>query len=256
MKFSFTGKLRLIIMVLFLISMVQGIIVLHLVITGQDMHQVRLDIQNTIYITLFMQFLVTIILVFYIPVFLHKAFMDIHVILKDIAQGMYSMEIDLPTYESMVDKEIFAVIKSISHTLRSVKNFDKLKKDKIVEHHNRIISILNLAENGFIIVDVEGNIVYINDKLTDIFPNLSEGVNITETNFTPEIENSIKKFILPILKSKSSIDNQQYFMPTLKRHIGLTCGIVRDSYGGVKGTVVAVTNLEAKKKVEKKDNED
>jgi len=256
MKLSFTGKLRLIIMVLFLISMVQGIIVLHLVITGQDMHQVRLDIQNTIYITLFMQFLVTIILVFYIPVFLHKAFGDIHVILKDIAQGMYSLEIDLPTYENMVDKEIFAVIKSISDTLRSVKNFDKLKKDKIVEHHNRIISILNLAENGFLILDVEGNIVYINDKVTDIFPNLNEGVNITETNFAPEIENSIKKFILPILKNRSSVDNQQYFMPTLKRHIGLNCGIVRDSYGGVKGTVIAVTNLETKKKVEKKDNED
>lgn len=256
MKLSFTGKLRLIIMVLFLISMMQGIIVLHLVITGQDMHQVRLDIQNTIYITLFMQFLVTIILVFYIPVFLHKAFMDIHVILKDIAQGMYSLEIDLPTYENMVDKEIFAVIKSISDTLRSVKKFDKLKKDKIVEHHNRIISILNLAENGFIILDVEGNIVYINDKVTNIFPNLNEGVNVTETNFAPEIENSIKKFILPILKNKSSVDNQQYFIPTLKRHIGLGCGIVRDSYGGVKGTVVAITNLEVKKKVEKKDNED
>jgi len=256
MKLSFTGKLRLIIMVLFLISMLQGIIVLHLVITGQDMLQVRLDIQNTIYITLFMQFLVTIILVFYIPVFLHKAFGDIHVILKDIAQGMYSLEIDLPTYERKVDKEIFAVVKSITETLRSVKNFDKLKKDKIVEHHNRIISILNLAENGFIILDVEGNIVYINDKVTNIFPNLNEGINITETNFAPEIENSIKKFILPILKNRSSVDNQQYFMPTLKRHIGLGCGIVRDSYGGVKGTVVAITNLETKKKVEKKDNED
>ncbi len=256
MRLSFTGKLRFIIIIIFAISLVQGLIVLHLVRVSQDMPQLQLDIQNVVSIALFMQFLVIITLVFYIPIFLRKSFSEIHVILKDISQGIYNLEIDLNLLEKKVDKEIFAVIDTIAYTLKSIQSFDKLKKDKIVEHHNRIISILNLAENGFLILDNYGNIVYLNDRVTDYFPTIIESISVEETNFPPEVENSIKKYILPILKHKSSQESQQFFIPTLKRHIGLHCSMVRDSYGVVKGTVISITNLELKKKHEKSKEQD
>jgi len=247
MKLSFTAKIRLIIILLFIISLIQGIIIFQLTANFTDTIQLKLDIQNTIYITLFLQLVLVLILFFYIPIFLNKAFSGIHHILKEISKGIYSIDINLENYEIKLDKEFYAVISSIKRMLESILKFDLLKKEKIIEHHNRITALLNLTEDGFIILDIKGNIVYINDIVTDIFPSINEKVNIIDSKFPPEIENSIKKYIVNVLKNKTKSDAQQFFVPTLKKHIFLNCGIIRDAKGEAKGSVIALTNLDRKK---------
>ena len=247
MRLSFTGKTRIIIILLFAVSMVQGLVVLSLVNNSTDPATLKMDIQNTILITIFFQFLLVIILMIYIPIFLHKAFADIHQILKDITKGMYNVELDMEYFKSNVDREFLLIIESIRQMLKSIVTFDKLKKDKIVEHHNRILALLNLAENGIIILDDNGNIVYINDRLTDAFKSLSEQTNLMETNYPPEVENNLKKYISTLLKTRTKQDNLQYFIPSLKRHIALHSARVRDADGVMRGAVVSVSNLEKKK---------
>lgn len=247
MRLSFTGKIRIIILLLFAVSMIQGLVVLSLVGNYSDPVSLKMDIQNTILITLFFQFLLVIILIIYIPIFLKKAFADIHQILKDIARGMYEVELDIPNLQSRIDKEFMAIIESIKEMLKSIVTFDKLKKDKIVEHHNRIIALLNLSDSGLLILDNNANIVYINDKLTDAFKSINEHTNILDTNYPPEVENNLKKYIVNLLKSRSKQDTQQFFIPSLKRHITVSSGIVRDIDGDMKGSVIAVSNLEKKK---------
>ena len=255
MKLSFTSKIRVIIILLFTISLVQGLLIFHRIGNFNDPVSLKMDIQNTIYITLFLQFILVIILFFYIPVFLHKAFSEIHQILTDITRGNYSIDINIGDFETRVDKEFLAVILSIKDMLKAFLAFDNLKKEKIVEHHNRIILILNLTENGFIILDLNGNIVYINDKVTDVFTSISEKTNMLETNFPPEVENNLKKYIVTILKSQTKQQYQQFFIPSLKRHIGLKSAIVRGHDGEVKGAVVAISNLEKKKPEKNKEPE-
>ena len=149
------GKIRILIIILFLISLVQGLIILRLLLSFEDPEILVQDVQNTVLITIFLQFLLTIIIFFYLPVFLHNTFSEIHNILKDISQGHYQIEIDLESFEKSLDREFYALILEIKKMLRSIITFDNLKKEKILEHHSRIISILNLTVNGFLIIDIK-----------------------------------------------------------------------------------------------------
>ena len=253
MKQSFTSKIRVIILLMFLISLIQGIILLKSITNFDSIITLKMNIQNTVIITVFIQFVLALVLIFYIPVFLRKAFAEIHQILKEISMGNYHIDIDLDNFRKNMDNEFYAVILSISKMLSSVFKFNVLKKDKIVEHHNRIISVLHLAENGFIILDLDGNIIYMNDVVTDVFPAISEKSNMINTNFPPEIENNIKKYIINVLNAQTKQEFQQYFIPSLKHHITLNSAIVRDSNGEPKGAVIAFSNL---KKVIKKPSPD
>lgn len=252
MKKTFTGKIRIILLLLFTISLIQVLIILTRISNFDNFNSLMIDIQNTVIITIFLQFVLVISAIFSIPVFLRKELTGVYSILKDITRGIYSIEIDLEDYRTRVDEEFFAVFLTIKEMLKSVQTYDNLKKEKIIEHHNRIISILHLTENGFLIVDLNGNIVFINDKVTDYFKALKETTNVLETNFPPEIENSIKKYITSILKSHSKQEITKYFIPALKRHIELNSAVVRGPDGEAKGAIVSIANLE-KKKQEKKD---
>ncbi len=247
MRLSFTGKIKLLIALMFIVSILQAGIILHLVNNSSSFLQMKLDVQNTIFIGIFVQFILTLIIVIYVPVFLNKAFNEINNIIKDISQGVYSIDIDLDNLETTTDKEIFAVISLLKDMLKSILTFDKLKKEKIIEHHNRIVSILNLTDDGFVIVDIKGNFIYMNEKVTNTFPALNDKSNIIEANFPPEIENNIKKYTLNILNSQTKQEPQQFFVPILKRHIILNSAMIRNAAGQPIGAIIALTNLEKRK---------
>ncbi|MBN1949306.1 MAG: hypothetical protein JW784_06145 [Candidatus Cloacimonetes bacterium] len=250
MKMSFTGKIRLIIILLLVISLIQGMIILQRLMNFTDLLGLKLDIQNTILISIFFQFVLTLILIFYIPSFLHRACNEVNDLLRDITRGVYSVEIDLENYRHRVDPEFLKIIENIREMLKSIRTFDRLKKEKIVEHHNRIIALLNLTVNGFIIIDNNGNIVYINEKVTENFKAINEKTNLIETNFPPDVENNIKKYAVNLLKTKSKQDPQQFFFPALKKHVGLNSAIIRGLEGEIRGAIISISNLE-KKKAEK-----
>ncbi len=250
MRLSFTGKIRLLIILIFIISILQAIIILHLLGNSYNVIQMKIDIQNTFFITIFIQFILALVAIFYIPVFFHKAFSEIHNILKDISQGIYNIDIDLDNYKTTLDKEFFALMISMKDMLKSVLSFDKLKKDKIIEHHNRIVALLNLTDDGFIAMDMKGNIAYINDKVIETFPAINEKTNMIDTHFPPEIENNVKKYVLNVLKSQTKQEPQQFFVPAMKRHIQMNSAIVRDSNGQLTGVIVSFTNLDKKKQKE------
>ena len=254
MHLSFTGKIRAIILLLLLISLFQGFIILQIMGSLNQYEAIKQNIQNTIYITWFLQFVFSIFLVFYLPVFLQKAFSEIHNKLKEIAQGKYNIDVNLSVMKKSVDKEFFAVMVSIKEMLKSIRMFDMLKKEKIVEHHNRIKAILGLTNEGFIIMDIKGNIAFVNDIVLDLFPQFDGNVNVIDNNFPPEIENHIKKYMVQVIKSETKKEPVQFFNPSLKRHINLSCAVIRNIDGKAKGAVFALMNLEKKKSETAKDN--
>ncbi|MDP8268670.1 MAG: PAS domain S-box protein [Candidatus Tenebribacter davisii] len=253
MKLSFIGKIRLLIILIFIVTILQAGIILHLINNANSYMQMKLDLQNTIFISLFIQFILALTIIFYTPVFLHKAFTEIHNIIKDITQGIYTIDIDPDNNKTTIGKEFLIVISLLKDMLKSILNFDTLKKEKIVEHHNRIVSILNLTDDGFAIVDIKGNFVYMNEKVTETFPALHDKSNIIETNFPPEIENNIKKYTLNILKSRTKQEPQQFFVPSLKRHVILNSALIRDASGQPTGAIIAIKNLEKRKQTKEEE---
>lgn len=246
MKKSFTAKIRFIIILLFLISIIQGFIILQIVDYTEDMERAKMDIINTIFITFFLQFVLVIVLFFYIPVFLRKAFSDIHQILKDITLGVYNIDIDEENLKTNTDREFYEVIESIQTALESILKFDNLKKDKIIEHHNRILALLKLTTDGFIIIDINGNIIYLNDAVSDHYPSLSEKANIIDSNFPPEIEKNIKDYCLSVINSKSKKPSKKFYSTSLKWHVNMNSAIVRGLSGEAKGAVISFENLKIK----------
>jgi signal transduction histidine kinase len=247
MRLSFTGKIKLLIILMFIVAILQAGIILHLINNSNSLFQMKLDVQNTVFIGLFIQFLLAFTIIIYVPRFLHKAFLEIHNIIKDVTQGVYTIDIDLESYNTTIDKEFLVIVSLLKEMIKSVFTFDKLKKEKIVEHHNRIVSMLNLTDDGFMIVDIKGNFVYMNEKVTETFPALSDKNNIIEANFPPEIENNIKKYTLNVLNSLTKQEPQQFFVPALKRHVVLNSAMIRDAAGQATGAIIALTNMEKRK---------
>jgi len=246
MRLSFTGKIRLIIITLLLISFIQGMVIISLTTKLVNMKNLKIDLRNAVYITWFLQFLFSMILIFYLPIFLHNSFSKIHMKLKEISLGNYNIDMNLQGMEFSMNKEFYSIHVSIKEMLKSIRTFDFLKKEKIIEHHHRIKAIINLASDGFIISDKKGKIIYINDIVSEIFPQFDENVYIVDTNFPPEIENNIKKYIIEVLKTERKKDFQQYFIPNLKKHIGLNSALIRNQDGNTMGLAIVFTNLEKK----------
>jgi len=256
MKLSFTAKIRFVILLLLLISLLQNIILLQLI--PSDLPN-KVDLQNTIYISTFIQLFFVIILFSYIPILLQKAFNEINQVLKDVTQGIYKIDLDVEEYEKRADKEFFSVFSTLAAMVKSVAKFDLLKKEKIVEHHNRILAILNLTEDGIMVIDSKGTIVYKNDILLDVFPEIREKNSIIDSNFTPEIENNIKKYAINVIKKGSKQPPINHFFHSLKKHVTIKSAIVRDSGGNICGAVLALSNLpniDEKKKDNKKSDEE
>lgn len=254
MKQTFTGKIRLIIILAFIITVIQSIVILSLV-GGLQETELVMNIQNAVYITIFLQFILLLILFFYVPVFMRQSFTEIHNVLKEIAKGRYNLEIDMDYFQKTKDKEVYKLLVSIQKMLQAVFTFDKLKKAKIVEHHNRINAILKLTQKGFIVLDIKGNIVYMNELVAETIPSIIEKSNLVETNFPPVLENNLKKYVINVLEKKSKQDPVQFFMADLKRHITLDSAIVRDDEGKACGAVISVANLQADKKQKKQKDE-
>ncbi len=247
MKISISSKIRWFIILLLFFTVLQGAIIIHIIHNSVLTENLKQNIQNTIYIITFIEFIFVLIFFFYIPGFIKKSFSIVLDIISTISEGnylLYKNKEDIPTSKV---KEIDELIKSLVKMLNSILEFDSLKKEKISVHHNRIKAILKLTKDGFLILDLKGNIVYMNDIVPNYFPSITENSNMLETNFPPEIENNIKKYIISVFKMQSTLKSMQFFIPSLKRHITMESALVRNHEGKIRGAVIAIINLEKKK---------
>ena len=246
MKISMSNKIRWFMILLLFYTLIQGGIILQIIHGSVIPLELKQNIQNTIYIISFIEFITVLIFFFYIPRFIKKSFAIISTLIQTIKQGDYKVySKEVPETNVL---EIKHIINDLTEMLKSIIQFDTLKKEKILEHHNRIKAILRLSKDGFLILDLKGNIVYMNDIVSEIFPSISENSNMLETNFPPEIENNIKKYIINVFKTQTNIKSTQFYVPSLKKHITLESVLIRVSDGKVTGAVIALTNLEKKEK--------
>jgi signal transduction histidine kinase len=255
MKYTFSNKIRIIIIILFVITLVQGLLITKILHSNASLEIIKGNISNTIVISIFLSFTISILLFFYLPVFLKKSLKPIHNKLKEIGKGSYNIDVNSDNSKNEMDSEFYAIVESIAEMLNVILVFDNLKKNKIIEQTNRIKAILNLANEGFFIVSKKGEIAYVNDPVKTVYPIFEEDSNFVEKSFQPDIENNLKKYVLKILDKQTKSEDFSYFVANLKRHITLSSAIIKDENGKFNGVVIKMSNIEKKKIDKNKESE-
>ncbi len=240
-KDSFTSRLRIFLALFMLLIIVEAGLIISTANSSSNIIQLTNDIQNLVYIFLFLIFLFTVMLFFYIPLLLHRKLKEIHYLLREITEGNYHPEIDLKKFDQ--DKEFLEFVVAIRKMLQVVVKFDQLKAEKITEHNNRILGLLNLASNGFMIIAESGDVIYANDLIKNNYVEFKANQNFFDDIFSSDIETSIKPYVIEILRSGSKGKDLVIHSEIKNLEISVKSYIVRDEAGEPMGTVVALYGL-------------
>lgn len=243
MKVYIKKRIALYLMFILALSALQYVLITLSLSQYRELRFTYNEVRTILLIFMLVQVFVVIFLISFLPGYFRKMLNGINSIINDISRGSYNQNIDLDEYHKKYDKEIVEVVESVKKMLTIILKFDSLKKEKIQEQKGRIIALLNLTENGFMIVNQKGDIVYTNHFVKEHFPNMTEDINILEANFGLEIDNNVKKYAVEIIKSQSKARQKQFYMASMKRHITLRSELVRDVDGNFIGAVIGLYNL-------------
>ncbi len=216
--------------------------------------EVRSEVLTVMAVFFLVQFSITVLLIAQLPYYLRKYLRTINEIMSEVSSGNYNVDIDLEEYGKLRDKEMVEIVSSFNKMMDIILRFDNLKKQKIQEQRARLIALLNLTENGFIILNKKGDVVYVNYLTALYFPTIQESINMIDTHFRFDIDKNIQSYITKAIKEKNKLMPKNFYMQTLGRHINLKSEIVRDSNGDFDGMVIGIYNLDSKTDRVKKDN--
>ncbi|MEA1973012.1 MAG: hypothetical protein U9N34_06940 [Candidatus Cloacimonadota bacterium] len=245
MKISFTKTVRILLSLFFVFFIIQGLSIAHFVSSDKIPNSIRIDIHNALIITSFIGFSFFAILFLLIPQFLKKSFFEINHIVEEITKGNYQLD---PKNINSKSKDIIFrnVADLMNQMVENLRKFDDLKKEKIIEHRNRVIALLRLSTDGFIITNAKGDIVYVSNVILNEFPEINVDSNLLSENFIPIIEKSIKKYAVSALKSKTVLEPTKHYIPTLKKHVDICSSLIRNNKGEIIGAIIGVLNIEIK----------
>jgi hypothetical protein len=213
-------------------------------LTGNE--SISREIKITLLTFFFLEVALFIVLLSYLPLYLKKLLSGVGDIVNDIGKGNYSLELNLDKYRQNYDQELVELVESVGKMLGIILQFDKMKKEKILEQKGRISALINMAENGFIIVNKRGDLILVNQYIEYNFPSLRPETNILDSNYGHEEDKYIKNFVHDIISTESRINKRQFFVNSMKRHIILKSELVRDTNGYLIGAVIGVFNIENK----------
>lgn len=237
----------MIILFTLLMSMLSNTALLYYISVNSIDKYIKNDLSNIIWGSLILHFAISLYLIANVSNFLGKALNSVKYLISEVSKGNYNVQLDIP-YDN--DPEITQLVDSLQKMQEVILHYDNLKKEKIVENRNRIISMINLSDDGFMILSIKGQIIYISDLIKTHFKYLEENTDIVNTHFQADVELSIKKYILNIIKTHSKSEPQTYYISALKKHIYVKGSLVRDSRGIPIGIVICINNLHDSQKLE------
>ncbi|MCK9330196.1 MAG: hypothetical protein PHY08_02700 [Candidatus Cloacimonetes bacterium] len=246
MKIRFSNRIKLFIVLIFIISLISSLFIYFIInLNPQINDSLKNDIFNVIFFALFFELSLVVLIFSLINTYLKKDLLPVKQMIIEFTKGNYNYTIEEPI---VIDYEIEDVINKLQAMQESIRHYDNLKKEKIVEHRNRIIAMLNISDSGLIIFNMKGNILYISDLIKMFFPSIEENTNILNINYNQEIESTIKKVVIQIIKTSLKAEAQSHYFHNLKKHITIRSALVRDSKGLPIGYILSLVNLASIKK--------
>ncbi len=245
-KRSFTTILRVFLLIVFLLLTIQSVLMIRTIDAGIKWEQKAIDLQNIIYIFVFIQFTLLLIVFFYVPYRIKTTLLSLERVIKNISE--WAPTLDLIETQIASEKEMTQIVEVIDKMYNNIQKFDQQKKLKIYEQHSRILNILKLTEKEIIVLTMQGVIAYCSESLTDRYPSIHSDVNILETSFSPEIEKTIVAYYKEVVNSGHSIDEKVEYIEKLQKKISIQNQIVRDAESMPIGVVIAIKEEQREKK--------
>ena len=133
-----------------------------------------------------------------------------------------------------------------------LKEFDELKKMKILEQRSRLEALYSVSSDGYLIVDLQGEVVSVSNLLRDYFPDVEEGANLLNATLGASSQ-KLKDYAAAVLEAKDAQEPIFYNMKKLELHFGLKSAVVRGANLEPLGFVIAVSIKGNTKRKDKKE---
>lgn len=238
MKRSIKSRYHILIALLFAFVLLQFIFVLYTVSQAKSLYMLASDIQSIMIIFLFGIFVYVVVIYNYIPYRLHRSINLVRELIDNVSNGNYQPDIDSTLFDQ--DHDFQNLILSLEKMLGIISRFDAAKAEKIFEHNQRIIQLLNILPQMVIITTVNSEIVYINDKFRERFPNISEMNTLTEVILNSKFYDEIFARMIESLRYGNNIYDVEISDEETDRVALLKGSIVRNRKGITSGAVFTV----------------
>lgn len=238
MKRSIKQRYHLMIGILFGFISLQFIAVLFAIAHADNLYTLASDIQSIMIVFMFMIFIYVVVIFNYLPYRLNRAVKRVEDLIDEISNGNYQIDIDSSLFEH--DRDFEELIYALQKMLDIIIRFDAVKADKIYEHHQRISQLLNLLPQIVMIVNINGDLVYINDVFRQRYPNISDVGNLNEVIIKDEFNAGIIQVINESLRYGNNIYDDRVESEG-SAHVAVIKGsIIRNRKGVASGGVYTV----------------
>ncbi|HQQ67380.1 MAG TPA: hypothetical protein PLX77_00995 [Candidatus Cloacimonadota bacterium] len=232
---SFNKRYHAIISILFLIILVQFIVVLYTIGQARDIYSLASDIQSIMIIFLFGLFVYLVIIYNYLPFRLHRSVKKVQDLVEEISNGNYQLDIESSLLDQ--DRDFQDLILALQKMLDIIIRFDAVKSDKIYEHHQRISQLINLLPVTVAIANVNGDLVYLNDRFRERFPGVDEQSNINELLFKDRFYTEVFDELREALRFGNNIYDKVFEDESDGMRVLIKGSIIRNRKGNASGAV-------------------
>ncbi|HNX37545.1 MAG TPA: hypothetical protein PL124_06285 [Candidatus Cloacimonadota bacterium] len=235
MKRSFKEKYHILLIILFGIIVLESLLLLVTLNRTAALTNLITDMQSIIIIFVFLIFVYMIVLYNYIPFRMHRAIKELKSVVEEITNGNYYIDIDSTMYDQ--DKDIQDVILALQKMLGIIVRFDQVKAEKIFEHHQRILQLINIIKQNVLITSINGDVVYCNDKFRERYPTITEMNNINELIFQEEFNSKLFATLAEALRYGNNLYEIAVHDDRSTKAVVINGSIVRNRKGSSSGAV-------------------
>jgi signal transduction histidine kinase len=224
--------------ILFLIILLQFIVVLYTISQATDIYSLASDIQSIMIIFMFGLFIYLVIIYNYLPYRLRRSVGRVRELVDEISNGNYQLDIESSLLDQ--DRDFQELILAIQKMLEIIMRFDAVKSDKIFEHNQRIVQLIDLLPVTVIIANVNGDLVYLNDKFRERFPNIDEQNNLNEVMFKDDFYHGIFDVLRTSLRMGNNVYDEKLRDENSSLKVLIKGSIIRNRKGNASGAVFAL----------------
>ncbi|MCB5259207.1 MAG: hypothetical protein PHN71_06190 [Candidatus Cloacimonetes bacterium] len=238
MKRSIKQRYRLMIGILFTLIVLQFIAVLFAIAQADDLYALASDVQSIMIVFMFGIFIYVVVIFNYLPYRLNRAILRVEDLIDEISNGNYQIDFDSSIFEH--DQDFKQLIYALQKMLDIIIRFDAAKADKIYEHHQRINQLINLLPQVVMIVNITGDMIYVNDTFRERYPNISDVGNINEVILKDDFSMKIFNVIIESLRYGNNIYNDKVELEGEAQSALIKGSIIRNRKGVSSGGVYTV----------------
>lgn len=250
MHLTFQAKLRIIVIILLIFIIGNTGFILYKLNNPVIPNVIRDRIMTIQYIFIFIELILSIVLLFYVPMILQNSLKPIKSVFEELKRGKF--DISIP--EEYRTGPVATLIAATNQMITNLKKFDKEKKSKILEYAHRLNVILENTDDGIIITNEKDEIVMIDRHAQKLLGLASVENNPPLLDF--HYEGEVLKFFQESVAQKMLIPGRKIYIPKIKKHVSFHVGIIHNEEGLVIGMVFVITGIDLKRLYESPGSED